>query len=354
MSGPHRATAAIRVAVRECLAECGPGDLVLVACSGGADSLALAAATAFEAPRLGLRAGAVTVDHGLQEGSALVARRALEQCAALGLAPLATAQVQVRRGADGVEAAARAARHAALDDAADHHGARLVLLGHTRDDQAEQVLLGLTRGAGARSLAGMPRARGRLRRPLLGVTREQTRTSCRAEGLEWWDDPMNEDPAFTRVRARRALADLERDLGPGVAAALARSAHQLRDDADHLDAEAGAALAQLASSDRGERAGDPGRAHIESREVSVEALAGLPRAVRTRVWRRLLVAAGAPAGQVTTRHTDACDALLTRWHGQGPVHAPGDLRVARTGGRVSIAPASAVEWAPTPEPAEQE
>jgi tRNA(Ile)-lysidine synthase len=164
---------------------------------------------------------------------------------------------------------------------------------------------------------------------------------------------MNADPAYTRVRARRALVELERDLGPGITAALARSAHQLREDADHLDAEADAAVALLlAPPGRCKSAGDPGRVHIEPPEVAE--LEALPRAVRTRVWRRLLVAAGAPAGQVTTRHTDACDALLTRWHGQGPVHAPGDLRVARSGGRVSITPAPAVEWERTPEPADQE
>ena len=150
-----------------------------------------------------------------------------------------------------------------------------MLLGHTLDDQAEQVLLGLTRGSGARSLAGMPRARGRFRRPLLGVSREQTRASCAAEGLTWWDDPMNEDPAFTRVRARRALVDLERDLGPGVAAALARTADQLREDADHLD-----------GSPR------PRWLHLGAEPWAVDDLLALPRAVRTRVWRRLAVAAG--------------------------------------------------------------
>ena len=215
---------------------------------------------------------------------------------------------------EGLEAAAREARYAALDEAADRHEAVAVLLGHTLDDQAEQVLLGLTRGAGARSLSGMPATRGRFRRPLLGVRREQCRASVRTQGLSWWDDPMNDDPAFTRVRARRALADLERDLGPGVAAALARTASLLRDDADHLDALADAAVTTLGP-----------------QPWPVGELTGIPRAVRTRVWRRLLIAAGAPAGQVGARHTDACDRLLTAWHGQGPVHAPGDLRVGRSG-----------------------
>jgi tRNA(Ile)-lysidine synthase len=326
VSGPDPATAAIRLAVRDVLGECDPGDVVLVALSGGADSLALAAATAFEAPALAVRAGAVVVDHGLQSGSAGVASAAAQTARSLGLDPVDVVGVQVTPGPAGLEASARAARYGALDEAAQRHRARLVLLGHTLDDQAEQVLLGLARGAGARSLAGMPPARGRLRRPLLAVTRAQTRASCELQGLTWWADPMNEDAGYARVRARNAIADLEHDLGPGLAAALARSAEQLREDADHLDALAGEAVGALG----------PG-------PWPVDTLAALPRAVRTRVWRRLLLAAGSPAGQVSTRHTDACDALLTRWHGQGAVHAPGALRVSRSAGRVSITPAPRVE-----------
>ena len=326
MPGPDAATAAIRRAVRGCLAGLPAGDLVLVACSGGADSLALAAATAFEAPGLALRAGAVVVDHGIQSGSAEVAAGAAGSLRDLGLDPVDVVPVRVAVAGEGLEAAARDARYGALDAAARRHGATVVLLGHTLDDQAEQVLLGLTRGAGARSLAGMPVARGRYRRPLLGVTRQECRASAAAEGLRWWDDPMNDDPAYTRVRARRALADLERDLGPGVAAALARTASLLRDDADHLDALADAAVTALAEG-----------------PWPVDALAALPRAVRTRVWRRLLVAGGAPPGQVGSRHTEACDRLLTDWHGQGAVHAPGDLRVHRSGGAVSIARPAPVE-----------
>ena len=315
----------MRVAVRDALAELPPGGLVLAAVSGGADSLALAEALAFAARRSGRPAGAVVVDHGLQEGSAEVAAVAADQCRRLGLDPVVVRRVSVGAGG-GPEAAARTARHGALAAVAAETGAVAVLLGHTLDDQAEQVLLGLARGAGARSLAGMPRARGLLRRPLLGVTREQTRAACRAEGLSWWDDPMNADPAYTRVRARRALGDLERDLGPGLAAALARSADQLREDADLLDALADAAVADLGAG-----------------PWEVAALASLARPVRTRVWRRLLLTAGAPPGQLGSRHTDACDALLTHWHGQGPLNVPGPLAVARSGGRVSIAAPAPVE-----------
>ncbi len=323
---PHPAVAAVRAAVRGTLADLDPDALVLAACSGGADSLALAEGLAFVAGSERRPAGAVVVDHGLQPGSAEVARHTAATLLGLGLDLVEVVPADVRPGPEGLEAAARDARYAALDAVADRLGAGVVLLGHTRDDQAEQVLLGLVRGSGARSLAGMPEARGRYRRPLLGLAREQTRAACEAEGLTWWDDPMNADPAFARVRARRAVADLDRDLGPGVAAALARTARQLRADADLLDA-----LAAEATTGIGE-----GPWHAA-------ALAALPEAVRTRTWRRLLVVAGAPAGQVSSRHVQACDRLVTSWRGQGPVHAPGGLRVRRTGGLVSIGPAAPVE-----------
>lgn len=323
---PHPAVAAVRLAVRAALADLDPADLVLVACSGGADSLALAEGLAHTARHDGRRVGAVVVDHGLQADSATVARSAAETLRALGIEDVEVVTVAVTEVGGGPEDAARTARYAALDDVAERRGAAVVLVGHTRDDQAEQVLLGLVRGSGARSLSGMPAARGRYRRPLLGVSRAQTRDACTAEGIPWWDDPTNEDASLTRVRARRALADLERDLGPGVAAALARTADQLREDADHLEAHAQEAVAALG--------GGPW-------EVGV--LVALPRPVRTRVWRRLLVEAGAPAGRLSSRHTEACDRLLTHWRGQGPVHVPGDLRVGRLDGRVHIGPAAPVE-----------
>ena len=356
--GPDRATAAIRRAVRETLTEAATGDLVLVACSGGADSMALAAAAAVEGRRAAVRAGAVVVDHALQAGSAAVATQAGDWLTGLGLDPVEIVRVGVPASGTGVEAAAREARYAALEAVADRLGARLVLLGHTLDDQAEQVLLGLARGSGARSLSGMPAARGRARRPLLGISHGQTRASLEAQGQPWWDDPMNEDPAFLRVRARRALADLERDLGPGVTAALARSADQLRADADLLDALADAALEALAPAGPlgPRRSGAPRRpasSWAGPRDVvgvDVERLRAIPPAVRTRVWRRLLVAAGAPAGQLSARHTDACDALLTHWRGQGPSHLPGGLLVRRTGPQVTITLAAPVEWTHTDHP----
>ena len=260
--GPGVAVAEVRAAVRGCLADLAAGELVLVACSGGADSLALAAATAFAAPRLGLRAGAVTVDHGLQPRSAERAAKVAALLGELGLDPVRSAAVTVPQagpGAKGPEAAARVARYGALDAAAAEYGAAAVLLGHTLDDQAETVLLGLARGSGGRSLAGMPARRGPYRRPLLAVRRAATAAACAELGLEPWQDPHNADFRFARARVRhQVMPALEAALGPGVAEALARTAGQLRADAECLDDLAFAESGQLRMLATGGRLG-PGR-----------------------------------------------------------------------------------------------
>jgi tRNA(Ile)-lysidine synthase len=324
--GPPAPVAAVRLAVRGALADLTSGDLVLVACSGGADSLALAAAAAFEADRAQLRAGALTVDHGLQPRSADRAIAVAERLRAMGLAPVEVLAIAVGR-VGGPEAAARAARYAALDAAADRLGAAVVLLGHTRDDQAETVLLGLARGAGARSLAGMAAvsgAGGRYRRPLLRVDRATTRAACLAEGGQPWDDPHNLDPAYARARVRhRVLPVLEQELGPGVAAALARTAKLLRADADALDMWADRAA--------GECAREGG--------LLAERLRELPDAVRLRVLRRAAIAAGCAPSDLTAAHVEAVDALLVDWRGQEGVDLPGGVRAVRRYGRLRLAAA---------------
>jgi len=317
--GPHPAVAAVRGAVREAIGDIAPGAIVLAACSGGADSLALAAALAFTAPRLGLRGGAVTVDHGLQQGSAERARRVAVHLTELGLEPVEPVTASVGRSG-GPEAAARAARYAALDEVACRRAAPAVLLGHTLDDQAETVLLGLARGSGARSLAGMPARAGRYRRPLLGVRREVTRSAAAALGLEVWDDPHNQDPAFARVRVRaEALPTLERTLGPGVAAALARTAGQLRADDEALAQWADFAAERLRDDDGG---------------LDTAALSALPRAVRSRVLHGGAVAAGCPAGALSARHIGQLEELLTGWRGQRWIDLPGGVRALRRCGRL--------------------
>ncbi|GAA0621717.1 tRNA lysidine(34) synthetase TilS [Sporichthya brevicatena] len=314
--GPHPAVAEIRRAIRAAVADLEPGDLVLVACSGGPDSLALARATAFEAPRAGLRAGLITVDHGLQPGSAERAAAVAATGREWGFDPAEAIAVDV--GTDGgPEAAARTARYAALDAAAEKHGAAAVLLAHTRDDQAETVLLGLARGSGARSLAGMAPRSGRYRRPLLDVTRATVALACQAEHLQPWHDPHNADPAYARSRVRHeALPALEAALGPGIVDALARTATLLRADADALDALAAAAAAACAAP-----AG-----------LDCVRLAEQPGAIRTRVLRTAAIAAGSPAGDLTAGHVEALDALVIAWRGQRWVDLPGAVRALRSCG----------------------
>jgi tRNA(Ile)-lysidine synthase len=451
------AVAAVRVAVRRILTEVRPVG-VLVACSGGADSVALAAATAFEAPRLGIPAGLVTVDHGLQDGSAQWAAETAELGRALGLDPVLVRPVTV--GTDGgPEAAARTARYAALSAAADtataaastataaadsataaastaaaavdsataaadsataeagspaaavdsataaastataeagsptavdgsptaaagtataeagtatpavgsptaaagsagaaadsagaaadtaaaaagsagaaadtataaadtaagpdsrdagseQGGGWVVLLAHTLDDQAETVLLGLGRGSGPRSIAGMRPVDGRWLRPLLGIRRATTRAACAAEHLAYREDPQNADRRFTRVRLRHEVLPLLEDvLHGGTAEALARTAELLRDDLDALDA-----LAATLTPD--------------GTVLDATALGAHPRAVRTRVLRRWVGAS------LTAVQLHALDALVADWHGQGPVSLPSGREVRRASGMLLLA-----------------
>jgi tRNA(Ile)-lysidine synthase len=301
---------------------------VLVACSGGADSLALADATAFVAPRLGLRAGLVTIDHGLQDGSAERAKEVASWAVSAGLDPVEVRQVAVTGRPGGPEAAAREARYEALADAAGRLGAQVVLLGHTQDDQAETVLLALARGAGPRGLAGMPERRtiqgAVFLRPLLDVSRGQTRAACAALGLQPWQDPHNTDPAYARSRVRgSALPALVAALGPAVVANLARTARLLAADAEALDTQAAAAGQAMTEPDGG---------------LPVAALADLMPALRTRVLHGWALDLGAPGAALSHRHVAALDALVMGWHGQGPVHLPGGITVARIGPRLVQAP----------------
>jgi tRNA(Ile)-lysidine synthase len=316
--GPPPAVAALRSAVRPGL-RASPAP-VLAACSGGADSVALAAALAFEARDAGVPVGGVTVDHGLQPGSADRAERTAALLRDLGLAPVLVLPVSVGRDG-GPEGAARSVRHEALAAAAAEHGARIAL-GHTLDDQAETVLLGLGRGSGPRSVAGMVEDRPPFWRPLLGVRRATTRQACADQGLPVWEDPWNADPAYTRVRLRtEVLPLLEEVLGGGVAPALARTAAMLREDLQALDELAATHLAALVapSPDGG---------------LAVEPLGLLPEALRRRVLRGWLAGAGVPDLQAV--HLRAVEALVVGWRGQGAVDLPGGAGVVRASGRLLL------------------
>ncbi len=339
MATPADPRLEVRRAVRAGLALAGPttapaatgadARTVVIACSGGADSLALADATVAEARTLGLTVRGVVVDHGLQPGSAERAATTAEVLHRLGVADAVVRAVGVD-GPGGPEAAARRARYAALESA--RPPGAPVLLGHTLDDQAETVLLGLGRGSGARSLSGMRVWDRPWCRPLLGVRRATTRAACAAAGLTPWDDPHNADPRFTRVRLRHEVLPLLEDvLAGGVAAALARTAAQLADDDAALDALAAARAAVVVGEDG---------------SVDALALAADPPAVRRRVLRAWL--AGGPAGPPASQGTGlgppsdaqlrAVDALVAAWRGQGAPPLPGGLEVVRHRGRLHLRP----------------
>ncbi|CAN5214186.1 hypothetical protein BH09ACT6_BH09ACT6_05990 [soil metagenome] len=347
--------------------------LILVGLSGGPDSLALAAAVAFEAPRAGLRAGAIVVDHGLQAGSAEVAAAAARQARELGLDPVlvervtvagaspgpsaraedadgSAAAVEARGGATqsarpsqehgggahhrgsstgvigatgGPEAAARTARYAAFERAIVATGATHVLLAHTLDDQAETVLLGLARGSGPASLSGMSAVNGVYLRPLLGIRRRVVHQSLVDQGLEAWNDPQNLDPAYARVRVRETVLPLlEHELGPGIADALARTADQLHEDSEALDALAAEWAAEIVEH------ADAGIA------VDVHGLASNPAALAQRIVR--FVVAGEFGTSLSRAQTLAVLKLVTEWHGQVGVDLPG-IRVVRVGTRLVFA-----------------
>jgi tRNA(Ile)-lysidine synthase len=310
------AVADVRRAVRSALPDEG---LVLAALSGGPDSLALAAALAFEASG---RAGAVIVDHGLQADSETIADRTRTQAVALGLDPVVVLRVTVPTDGSGPEAAARTARYAALAAAARDTGAVAVLLGHTLDDQAETVLLGLARGSGSGSLQGMARASGLYRRPLLGLRRTTTVQACADAGLEPWDDPHNADPAYARVRVRRdVLPVLEAELGPGVAEALARTAEQLREDEEAFATMIDEVAEELAEFIDGGIA------------VAVGALAANPAALRQRIIR--FVVQSEFGVSLSRAHTLEIARLVTDWRGQTAVDVPG-VRVVRSNGMIEF------------------
>ncbi|RVW06664.1 tRNA lysidine(34) synthetase TilS [Rhodococcus spongiicola] len=305
----------VRHAVRAWLAQYEPAGTVVVALSGGADSLALTAAAVVEAPSV----RALVVDHQLQDGSGLVAATAATRALDLGCARADVVPVDVA-ASGGLEAAARSARYAALDAG---RGGHPVLLGHTLDDQAETVLLGLARGSGGRSIRGMAEYDAPWGRPLLTVRRETTRRACAELALEPYEDPHNSDPGFARVRLRtEVLPLLEDTLGGGVAAALARTAGQLREDGEVLDTLARQALASA-------RDGD---------DLLVESLREIPVAVRRRVLRAWLLDRGAKA--LTDKQLRAVDDLIGHWRGQGGVAVGGGgpgvrLVASRSRGRLS-------------------
>lgn len=298
------------------------GDQILVACSGGADSMALAIAAKFEGDRAGVLVGAVIIDHQLQEVTKVVAADVSYKLTEAGLSPVVMRTIDVDQSIEGgLEAAARTARYDELRVAAEAFDAKFVMLGHTLDDQAETVLLGLTRGSGPKSIAGMQRKNGLWLRPLLEIRRVTTEAFCRDSHVEFWNDPHNQDEKFTRVRVRKnVLPVLERELGPGIAESLARTGEILKDDLAYLD---GQALAEF------QRLGKVGSTAIVFEAKELEQL---PKVIRIRIYQRTLELLGTTNSRI---HLKSVDDLVENWHGQKELTLPG-VRVIRKADEISF------------------
>ncbi len=312
---------AIRHAVREVLAaHTKPGQKLLIAVSGGADSLALASATLFESNKLQLKVATVTIDHGLQRQSAKVTEQTLEKLQKIGITETWSKKVKVGTKG-GPEAAARAARYEALESIRIESKSDYILLGHTANDQAETVLLGLTRGSGSRSLSGMSVISERLIRPLLSIERKTTEQFCKDEKITPWQDPQNKDLKFLRVRIRKVvLPFLEKQLGSGVFSNLIRTSSQLQEDDQYLSELAIKAFKKIA------------KTASNSLSLAQPELLKLPEAIRNRVIKTAIDYFEVDSSRA---HVLAVADLVLNWHGQKPLALPG-VRVERKGKTITL------------------
>ena len=313
------AIVSLRAAVRPHLDQLEAGDAFLVAVSGGADSLALAYALLLESKTLALRSCAITIDHQLQENSDAQATRVANQLKEMGYDEVHIKKVVVTSDSN-IESNARDVRYQEIYSYSKEAKAKAIFLGHTFNDQAETVLLGLARGSGTRSLSGMAVENENYIRPLLSITREETERACREVGLDFWSDPHNFDSDFARVRVRREVIPfLEGTLDSGISRALVRTAALARDDADALDewAEREAKSQDLS-------------------DLDCQYLATLPRAITTRILRIAALAAGTTPGTLTFEQITAMEALISAWKGQGALSLSGGVKVERISGRLSL------------------
>jgi len=309
----------LRQAVRFWFEKLEPNSKVCIGVSGGADSLALAAAAKLESKNFSIDLVAVIVDHGLQANSAEIAEFAKQQLIKLGFQDIFVGRASVQI-TDGLEASARRARYKVFQQAIETYTPNTFLLGHTKNDQAEGVLLGLARGSGTKSLSGMQGVSGIFVRPLLGIDRATTEIACHESNIEYWVDPHNSNQDFTRVRVRENILPLlENEIGPGIIDALARSAKILREDATALDEWAESVFRQ-----------------VKPMDIEISILDSLPVAVRSRVLRMAIYAAGAPAGSISAAHLEPIEAFVSDWRGQGHTSLPGGVKVCRISGRLSL------------------
>ena len=312
-------------AVQNLLKDFDAGDYVLVGCSGGADSLALAWTTLVVGKRLELKTGVIIVDHQLFAESNSVALNAKKQCEDLGIEEVIIKKVNVEQTHEGLEAAARIARYEAFENVLQETNAQVILLAHTQDDQAETVLMRLTRGSGAKSLSGMAQVSGKYLRPFLHLRKKLVHDSLDLIGLKAWQDPANTDHQFLRVKVRHELMPkIVEVLGESAISSLDKTSQLLR-----LDNQALEDLAQQFFESQKD---------VKTTGLEISELEKLPEAIRTRVLRICAIASGVHPGPFSFEHIEAIDALVKNWHGQGNVDLPGFIQATRVDHSIRFIP----------------
>lgn len=312
-------------AVQNLLKNFDAGDYVLVGCSGGADSLALVWTTSVVGKRLELKVGAIIVDHQLFPESNDVALNAKKQCEELGIQEVIIKKVNVEHNHEGLEAAARIARYEAFENVLHETNAQAILLAHTQDDQAETVLMRLTRGSGAKSLSGMAQVSRKYLRPFLHLRKKLVHDSLDLIGLKAWQDPANTDHQFLRVKVRHELMPkIIEVLGESAISSLDKTSQLLR-----LDNQALEELAQQFFESQKD---------VKTNGLEISELEKLPEAIRTRVLRIFAIASGVHPGPFSFEHIEAIDALVKNWHGQGNVDLPGFIQATRVDHSIRFIP----------------
>ena len=299
-------------AVNNLLKDFEPADNILVACSGGADSLALAWTSQVVTKRIGLNLIAVIIDHQLIKESTQVAQDAKKKCEDFGIEKVVIKQIEVKDDKDGLEAAARKARYEAFEESVNEFNAKAVLLAHTQDDQAETMLMRLTRGSGAKSLSAMKEVSGKYLRPFLHIRKQVLVDALEKENISYWQDPANTNYKFLRAKVRHELMPkLIEVLGESAIDSLDRTSGLLKEDNEALESIALESYEKL------------------NKELKVQELEKLPTAIRKRVIKIAALNSGVTPGPFSFEHIEAIDALVTNWRGQGNVDLPGFIQASR-------------------------
>ena len=299
-------------AVKNLLKDFEPADNILVACSGGADSLALAWTSQVVTKRIGLNLIAVIIDHQLIKESSQVAQDAKKKCEDFGVEKVVIKQIEVKDDNEGLEAAARKARYEAFEELVNEFNAKAVLLAHTQDDQAETMLMRLTRGSGAKSLSAMKEVSGKYLRPFLHIRKQVLVVALEKENISYWQDPANTNYKFLRAKVRHELMPkLIEVLGDSAIDSLDRTSELLKEDNEALESIALESYEKL------------------NKELKVQELEKLPTAIRKRVIKIAALNSGVTPGPFSFEHIEAIDALVTNWRGQGNVDLPGFIQASR-------------------------